>query len=77
MHHGVRNGTFYFGHFSADTSASGVLANTWYHGTWVWTSTAPNARIYINGVLVGSANVGSFASLAGVAVGSFAHSKPI
>jgi hypothetical protein len=28
MHHGVRNGTFYFGHFSADTSASGVLANT-------------------------------------------------
>jgi len=24
-----------------------------------------------------SANVGSFASLAGVAVGSFAHSKPI
>jgi len=61
LHHGIRNGNFYFGHYAADFGGSAVLANTWYFVTWMWSSTAPNARIYVNGVLTSQATtLGSF-----------------
>lgn len=75
MHHGVRNNTFYFGHYSADASGGTVVANTWYHGCWMWTTQSPNARIYINTNLVGSADAGSFLGTTNLRIGmSWAYS---
>ena len=69
LHHGVRNNTFYFGHYAADAVGGTVIANTWYFGTWIWDTTAPNARIYINGNLVGSSNAASFLGTTNILIG--------
>jgi hypothetical protein len=77
MHHGVRNSSFYFGHFSADTSGGTVVTNTWYYGTWVWSTVSPNARIYINGLLVASSSVGSFIGTTNILVGKWLNLSPL
>jgi len=71
MHHGVRNNLFYFAHYSADMNAGTAVANTWYYGTWVWSSTAPTARMYINGNLIQqSASLASFLGTTNILIGS-------
>ena len=67
MHHGVRNNTFYFGHYAADAQGGTVVANTWYHGTWIWDTTA---RIYINTVLLAAPTVGAFIGTTNILIGS-------
>lgn len=76
MHHGVRNNTFYFGHYSADAAGATVTANTWYHGCWMWTSQSPYCRIYINSNLIGSSDAGSFIGTTSIRIGmSWAYSN--
>ena len=70
MHHGVRNAIFYFGHYGADSQGGTAVANTWYYGTWIWTTVSPYARIYINGVLVASNNSLSFLGTTNILIGS-------
>jgi hypothetical protein len=72
MHHGVRNSTFYFGHFQSDTNGGTASANKWYYGSWVWSNSSPNALIYIDGALVASSSsVGSFLGTTNLLLGSW------
>ena len=69
MHHGVRNNTFYFGHYGSDIGGGTVVANTWYFGTWVWSS-GGSTSIYINGSSVASGTTNGFVGTANIRVGS-------
>jgi len=69
MHHGVRDSTFYFGHFGSDISGGTVVANTWYFGTWVW-ETGGNTTIYINGSSVATGTTNGFVGTDNIRVGS-------
>ena len=64
LHHGVRGGNFYFGHYGADTSASGVVANKWHCVVWRFTKTSAGvgtANIWVDGTSrVNTTNIGSF-----------------
>jgi hypothetical protein len=77
MHHGVRDSYFYFGHFSADVGGGSVVANTWYYATWVWSTVSPNARIYVNGILVASSSVGSFIGTTNILIGKWLNISPL
>ena len=69
LHHGVRDTTFYFGHYTSDVSGGTVVANTWYFGTWVWSS-GGSTSIYINGSSVASGTTNGFQGTDNIRVGS-------
>lgn len=68
MHHGVRNSTFYFGHYGADAAGGTAQINTWYHVCWVWSANV--ASIYVNSTLVASAAAASFLGTDNIRIGS-------
>jgi hypothetical protein len=70
LHHGVNGNLLFFGNYGESWVQGGVVSqNVWYHGTWVWSSTAPNTRVYRNGVLVASGNTNSFIGTQNISLG--------
>lgn len=57
--------TYYFGGYSDDITASGVVANTWFNMTGVYDGS--NALLYINGVLVSGPTAKSWNTVANTA----------
>lgn len=68
-HLGLRNSSFYFGHYASDTSAGTAVINTTYHVCWVYNK-GVSSRIWINGVDTGGGLISSFIATNNINLGT-------